>query len=153
MPVPIPEYCSSRYMVRVRFGETDLMGIAHHATHLLWFEAGRVEYLHRRGIDYSAWAARGVHLPVVEARLRYRQPARFDERLVVETRLSELQRVSVRFDYRILACEEHVAERLVAEGSTLLACIDAGNKPRRIPPEVAAILVGPETHPREIDRV
>ena len=140
-------------MVRVRFGETDLMGVAHHSAYLLWFEAARVEYLHRRGIDYASWAGRGVHMPVVEARLRYRRPARFDERLVVDARLAELTRVTVRFDYRVLRTEGHAREELVAEGETLLACVDAGHSPRRIPPDVAAILAGPETHPREIDRV
>ncbi len=137
-------------MVRVRFGETDLMGIAHHASYLLWFEAGRVEYMHRRGIDYLAWTARGVHLPVIEANLRYRRTARFDERLIVETRLGELRRVRVRFDYRML---REAGEELVAEGFTTLACVDDAHKPRRIPQDVEAILIGPETEPRAIDCV
>lgn len=146
----IPDSCLSRYVVRVRFGETDLMGIAHHASYLMWFEAGRVEYMHRRGVDYLAWTARGVHLPVIEAGLRYRRTVGFDERIVVETRLGELRRVRVRFDYRLL--RESDGE-LVAEGFTTLACVDDNHKPRRIPEDVEQILLGPETAPREIDRV
>jgi acyl-CoA thioester hydrolase len=143
-----PSAFASRYVVRVRFGETDLMGIVHHASYLSYFEAGRVEFLHRRGIVYSEWASRGIHLPVVEARLRYKKPARFDERLLVDTTLGELTRVTIRFDYRVL-CEG--PEDLVAEGHTLLACVDDRHVPRRIPADVAEILKGPETHPRPID--
>ncbi len=138
----------TRSTVRVRFGETDLMGIVHHATYLSYFEAGRVEYLRRRGIDYLGWAARGVHLPVIEAHARYRKTARFDECLVVETRLGELGRVKIRFDYRLLRGSE-----LVAEGYTLLACVDERHAPTRIPEDVRAVLVEPETHPRAEDLV
>ncbi len=124
------------------------MGIVHHAAYLSYFEAGRVEFLHRRGIVYSDWASRGVHLPVVEARLRYRKTARFDERLLVDTQLALLTRVTVRFDYRIL---REGSEELVAEGHTLLACVDDAHVPRRIPADVAQVLQGVETHPRPID--
>lgn len=124
------------------------MGIVHHATYLFYFEAGRVEYLRRRGIEYLEWAKRGVHLPVVEAHVRYRKTARFDDLLVVETRLTELGRVKVRFDYRLSRGEE-----LVAEGYTLLACVDDRHVPAGIPDDVEAVLGGPEIAPRELDRV
>jgi acyl-CoA thioester hydrolase len=143
--------CLSRYVVRVRFGDTDLMGITHHAVYLSYFEAGRVEYLHRRGIAYTDWTRFGVHLPVIEAQVRYRKPTRFDERLVVETRLTELTRVKVRFEYRLL--RETPDAELVAEGYTLLACVDDAQIPRRIPPEARELLSGPETAPRPIDCV
>lgn len=152
MTEPLPPHCTSRYVVRVRFGETDLMGIVHHAAYLSYFEAGRVEYLRRRGIEYLEWAQRGIHLPVVEARLRYKKTARFDERLVVESRLSRLTRVTVEFSYRILRAS-HGAEELVTEGHTLLACVGDDHVPRRIPLDVAAVLQGPELSPRDEDRV
>lgn len=142
---------STRYVVRVRFGETDLMGIVHHATYLLWFEAGRVEYMHRRGLDYVAWTERGLHLPVVEAALSYRRPARFDERLVVETVLGEVSRVTVSFAYRIV--RDAPGEELVAEGTTMLACVGDDRRPKRLPPDIVALLRSPETHPRPIDQV
>lgn len=138
--------------MRVRFGDTDLMGIAHHASYLAYFEAGRVEYMHRRGVEYMAWAERGVHLPVIEAHLRYRRTARFDDRLIVETRLGELRRVRVRFDYRLIRAAGE-GEDLVAEGYTTLACVDSNHAPRRIPPEVVDVLLAPETRVRPIDQV
>jgi acyl-CoA thioester hydrolase len=138
--------------VRVRFGETDLMGIVHHGTYISYFEVGRVEYMRRRGLDYHSWTELGIHLPVVEAYVRYRRTARFDELLCIETRLSELSRVKVRFDYRLLReVEDDPAangadpdEQLVAEGHTLLACVDQHHIPRRIPAEAEAVLLGPE---------
>jgi acyl-CoA thioester hydrolase len=137
--------------VRVRFGETDLMGIVHHGTYISYFEVGRVEYMRRRGLDYHSWTELGIHLPVVEAYVRYRRTARFDELLCIETRLSELTRVKVRFDYRLLrepegegAAAGDPDQQLVAEGHTLLACVDQHHIPRRIPAEAEAVLLGPE---------
>jgi acyl-CoA thioester hydrolase len=121
--------------MRVRFFETDLMGIVHHAAYLTYVEAGRVEYLRARGADYRNLAASGYHMPVVEASLAYKRPAYFDDELMVETRLSVLTRITTRFDYRILRGDD-----VVATASTLLACVDAAHKPRRIPPEIAEML-------------
>jgi len=142
--------------VRVRFGETDLMGIVHHGTYISYFEVGRVEYMRRRGLDYHSWTELGIHLPVVEAYVRYRRTARFDELLSIETRLTELARVKVRFDYRLLREPEgpqgkkfDPEEQVVAEGHTLLACVDQDHVPRRVPAEAEAVLLGPEldSHP------
>ena len=66
------------------------MGIVHHGTYISYFEVGRVEYMRRRGLDYNSWTELGIHLPVVEAFVRYRKTARFDEVLCVESRLTEL---------------------------------------------------------------
>ena len=88
--------------MRVRFFETDLMGIVHHAAYLTYVEAGRVEYLRARGLDYRKLAASGLHMPVVEAHLVYKRPAHFDDELTIETRLSALTRVTTFFEYRIL---------------------------------------------------
>lgn len=129
----------TRTPVRVRFFETDLMGIVHHAAYLTYVEAGRVEYLRARGADYRRLVQSGYHMPVVEAELAYKRPAYFDDELVVETRLSALTRVTTRFDYRISRAGD-----LLATASTLLACIDSSNKPRRIPAEVAELLVLPD---------
>lgn len=148
---PGPE-CVSVALVRVRFGETDLMGIVHHAAYLSWFEVGRVEYLRRRGIDALDWAARGVHLPVIEASLRYRRSARFDERLTVETRLAELGRASVGFEYRVLRSSP-AGDELLTEGATLLACVNDRHVPTRLPADVAGALLGAETHPRAASEV
>jgi acyl-CoA thioester hydrolase len=137
MTIPtIPEHCVTRLAMRVRFFETDLMGIVHHAAYLTYVEAGRVEYLRARGADYRALNERGFHMPVVEAHLEYKRAARFDDALIVETRLGALTRVTVRFDYRVLREEE-----LLAHGHTKLACVDDGHRPRRIPGDVADMLL------------
>jgi acyl-CoA thioester hydrolase len=124
------------------------MGIVHHGTYISYFEVGRVEYMRRRGLDYHSWTELGIHLPVVEAYVRYRRTARFDELLSIETRLTELARVKVRFDYRLLrepeGSEIDPDDQIVAEGHTVLACVDQHHIPRRIPPEAASVLTGPE---------
>lgn len=128
--------------LRVRFCETDLMGIVHHASYLAYFEAGRVEWLRRRGVTYAEWAERGMHLPVVEVGVRYRAPARFDDLLLVETKLAELRAVSLKFEYRLLK-----GTQLLAEGFTKLASIDAKHALYRFPEDVIAILKSPERAP------
>jgi acyl-CoA thioester hydrolase len=115
------------------------MGIVHHATYLVYFEAGRVEWLRRRGIAYVDWMARGVQLPVATAQLSYRAPSRFDDVLAIETTLAKLRSVSLDFTYRISR-----ADTLIAEGSTRLACIDAQHKLLRIPEDIRETLLGGE---------
>jgi acyl-CoA thioester hydrolase len=131
---------SSRYTLQVRFCETDLMGIVHHANYLTYFEAGRVDFLHKRGIAYEAWARQGIHLPVVSASLRYRKAARFDEVIVVESTCTEITRVTIRFNYRILR-----GDVLLCEGETLLACVGATLEPKRIPADIAEVFRSAET--------
>jgi acyl-CoA thioester hydrolase len=133
------ETALSRLEFRARFCETDLMGIVHHAVHLTYFEAGRVEWLRRRGVTYADWARRGMHLPVVDAGVRYRAPARFDDALVVETRLTELRSHSLRFEYRLLR-----EETLLAEGFTRLACVNESHALMRLPNDVVAVMSSPE---------
>jgi acyl-CoA thioester hydrolase len=131
------------------------MGIVHHGTYISYFEVGRVEYMRRRGLDYHSWTELGIHLPVVEAYVRYRRTARFDELLCIETTLTELARVKIRFDYRLLREPEGdqvipPEDQIVAEGHTLLACVDQNHIPRRIPAEAEKVLLGPdlELHPQ-----
>jgi len=138
-PTICPPHQTSRTTFRVRFAETDLMGIVHHASYLIYFEAGRVDWLHKRGISYDEWAREGIHLPVVDAALRYRKAARFDDWLDVDTTCAQVTRVTIRFEYRVLRREE-----LLCEGHTLLACVGADLLPRRISPLVAEILASAE---------
>ena len=125
--------------LRVRFFETDLMGIVHHASYLTYFESGRVEWLRRRGVRYSDWATSGVHLPVVEAQAKYQSPARFDDELIVETRLVELRSVSMKYEYVIRR-----DTTAIASGMTRLGCIDAAHKLLRIPESMREVLLSPE---------
>jgi acyl-CoA thioester hydrolase len=143
--VLLPAHCVSRHPIRVRFGETDLMGIVHHGTYISYFEVGRVEYMRRRGLNYHSWTEMGFHLPVVEVYARYRKSVRFDELVILETRLTELMRVKVRFDYRLWRpLENGHDEELLAEGHTLLACVGQDHVLRRLPAEAEAVLTGPE---------
>jgi len=126
------------------------MGIVHHAKYLEYFEASRVEYMHRRGVSYLEWTERGIHLPVVELAIRYRKSVRFDERIAVETAITEIGRATIKFEYRLF--REAPEGELVAEGSTLLACVGSDLAPKRLPDDVADLLCRPETHPGPLDR-
>ena len=136
MPEPLsPAHATSHHALRVRFCETDMMAIVHHANYLVYCEAARVEWLHKRGVSYADWERMGIHLPVVEVRVRYKLPARFEDLLDVETTLVELTRVSVRYRYRVRRGDD-----LLAEIETQLACVGHDMKVRRFPDAVAAVL-------------
>jgi acyl-CoA thioester hydrolase len=144
-PVPwahAPAHLTSTLSLVVRFCETDLMGIVHHANYLVYFEAGRVDWLHRRGIRYEEWAKRGIHLPVVESRIRYRKAARFDETLVVASTCAEVTRATVRFGYVITRGTDRICE-----GETLLACVGHDLAPRRFPLDIAETFHAAEIAP------
>jgi acyl-CoA thioester hydrolase len=134
-----PSKSTTTTTLRVRFCETDLMGIVHHATYLVYFEAGRVEWLRRRGITYADWTTRGVQVPVASAEVQYRAPSRFDDLLAIETRLTKVRAVSLDYTYRIMR-----DATLVAEGFTRLACIDGDGKLLRIPEAIREQLMRAE---------
>jgi len=135
-----PSRALSHVEVRVRFGETDLMGIVHHASYLSYFEAARVAWLRRRGVTYKTWADRGCHLPVVEAHARYRAPAHFEDVLSVAVELSEVRSHSLRFVYRVTR-----GEALLADGETRLACVDASHELLRLPAALVEVLMRAES--------
>jgi len=115
--------------VRVRFAETDAQGIAHHSVYLVWFELARVEYLERFAGGYPALRAKGIEALVIEARVRFREPARFDDRLTIHARCGDVRGARFRFEY---AVERDGVP--VAEGETLHACVDATTlRPTRVP--------------------
>jgi len=129
----------TRTSLRPRFCETDQMGIVHHASYLIYFEAARVEWLRRRGVDFAEWSRRGVNVAVVDANVQYRSAAFFDDELVIETRLSELRSASIRFAYRLVR-----GDTLIAEGGTRLAWVNAERKLQRIPSDIRETLSSPE---------
>ncbi len=94
------------------------MGIVHHANYLIYCEAARVDWLHKRGVRYDQWVKLGVHLPVVRANVDFKKSAHFDDCLEVETTMAALSRASVRFTYRITRSDE-----LIVVAETLLACV------------------------------
>ena len=117
------------------------MGIVHHATYLVYFEAGRVEWLRRRGITYTEWTSRGLHLPVATAEVQYKSPSRFDDELTVTTTLAKMRTVSLEFTYRITG-----GESVIVEGATRLACVDSTMKLLRLPADIQAALLRGETN-------
>ena len=128
--------------IRVRYAETDQMGIVYYANYLVWFEIGRVELLRSLGLAYSQLEIdHQCILPVVDATCRYKSPARYDDRILIETRPSLLRGSVLKFAYRILR-KGHDGEqpKLLAEGETVhVVCDDQLNK-KPLPPEHEAAL-------------
>jgi acyl-CoA thioester hydrolase len=128
--------------VRVRYAETDQMGIVYYANYLVWFEIGRVELLRSLGLAYSQLETdHECILPVVEATCRYRSPARYDDEIIIETRPTLLRGSVIKFGYRILRKAADGAEpTLLAEGETVhVVCDDQLNR-KPLPEEHAAAL-------------
>ena len=129
--------------VRVRYAETDQMGIVYYANYLVWFEIGRVELLRSMGLAYRQLETdHQCILPVVEATCRYKAPARYDDRIVIETRPSLVRGSVIKFSYRILreATGEGEERKLLAEGETVhVVCDDQLNK-KPLPAEHEAAL-------------
>lgn len=117
-----------RFELRVRYGDTDQMGFAYYANYLRWFEIGRAEMLRSMGTSYREVEESGVLLPVMEAGCRYRSPARYDDLVVIETRVEELRRASVRFAYRILRASDDAE---LAAGFTEHCFLDRAGRPGR----------------------
>ena len=101
---------------RVRYSDTDAMGIAHHTAHIRWLENGRTDFCRELGFSYADMEKDGVALAVVDVRCRYRAPARFEEELVVRTSLQDLHRKRLVFAYRVERSDDGA---LIAEGETV----------------------------------
>ena len=128
--------------VRVRYAETDQMGIVYYANYLVWFEIGRVELLRSLGLAYSQLETEHeCILPVVEAKCRYRAPARYDDEILIETRPALLRGTVIKFAYRILRkAAEGEEYKLLAEGETIhVVCDDQLNR-KPLPEHYAAAL-------------
>ncbi|HVF56769.1 MAG TPA: thioesterase family protein [Pyrinomonadaceae bacterium] len=103
-------------VVRVRYAETDRMGVVYHANYLVWFEIGRTEFCRSRGFAYRDMEENdNAFLVVAESYCRYKAPARYDDELVVRTHITELRRRSVRFGYEIIRLPDG---QIIAEGET-----------------------------------
>ncbi len=120
--------------IRVRYSETDQMGVVYNSHFLVYFEIGRTDLLRSSGFAYRGLEARGVFLPVVEAHCRYLRPVRYDDVIVNETWVSRLRHTRIDFGHSLSLKADG---RKVAEGRVVLACLDAHGKPRRLPEEVA----------------
>jgi acyl-CoA thioester hydrolase len=128
--------------VRVRYAETDQMGIVYYANFFVWFEIGRVELLRSLGLAYSQMEIEHrCILPVVEANCRYKAPARYDDEIIIETRPTLLRQHVIKFAYRVLRKEREGAEpTLLAEGETAHVVCDEQLNKRDIPERYATAL-------------
>jgi acyl-CoA thioester hydrolase len=124
-------------LVRVRYAETDRMGVVYYANYLVWFEVGRTEWLRETGWSYREMETEGVALPVIEAYCAYRQPARYDDEIEIQTRATLVTPVRIRFDYDAIRRADRVR---VADGYTVHAALDSTGRPCRLPDRVRAML-------------
>ena len=121
---------------RVRYGETDQMGVVYHANYLSFFEVARTELIRLRGVAYSALEEGGLRLMVTEAAMQYHSPGRYDDVLAITTRLAESGPARVRFDYEVRREGE---EEVLVTGHTVLASIGEDGRPCRLPAELREI--------------
>lgn len=116
--------------IRVRYGETDQMGVVYHANYAQYFEVGRTEWLRQFGITYKRMEEEGIMLPVISLSINYKNSARYDDVLKVKTRLKSVPRASIEFEYDLLDEQNN----LLATGKTVLAFIDMERqRPTRCP--------------------
>jgi acyl-CoA thioester hydrolase len=117
--------------LRVRYAETDQMGVVYHSNHFIWFEVGRVELLRQLGFSYRDMESKdGRFIAVAEAKCRYRAPVRYDEEVVVRTQLLNVRDSVVHFGYELRRVEDHA---LLAEGETTHIVTDADMKIAALP--------------------
>lgn len=119
--------------VRVRYAETDQMGVVYHANYLVWFEIGRTDWLRETGWTYRAMENEGYQLPVIEAHCEYRQVARYDDELEIRTRAERVSPVRIRFDYEVA---RRVDGMVLADGHTVHATIGPTGRPARLPDRI-----------------
>lgn len=131
---------SAAAKLRVRYAETDRMGVVYHAHYLVWCEIGRTDFIRRLGRSYAELEEQdGVRLAVVEAALRYEAPARYDDVIRVETRLAKVASRALTFDYEIHRVEGGDPRRL-ATASTRLLAIDGEGRSRALPSPLLKVL-------------
>lgn len=137
MPPPQPTARVVEARTRVIYGDTDQMGVVYYANYFRYFELSRSEFFRSLGGSYVELEKQGFGLPVVEANARYRSPAKYDDVILIEVKLAELKRASMRFEYVVR--REANRDELVS-GHTVHACIGPGGKPTGLPPEVMRLL-------------
>jgi len=122
---------------RVRYAETDAMGIVHHASYLIWFEVGRSDYFRALGQDYGQWEKQGYLLPVSEIHARYNAPAHFGDLVTVRTWVEEIRSRSLALGYEV---RDTASQQILVTGWTKHICIDRQGRARRLPKEMSDFL-------------
>jgi acyl-CoA thioester hydrolase len=125
----------SQSRVRVRYAETDQMGVVYHANYLVWFEIGRVDFIRSLGMDYRTMEQEdGLAIAVVDVSARYKLPARYDDELRVETRLKAARGAVIKFGYQV---KREADDALLCEGETVHVVVDGEMKKRTLPEKYA----------------
>ncbi len=119
--------------IRIRYAETDQMGVCYYSNYLVWFEMGRTEYFRSLGLVYTEFEKKGLFLPVGEVYCRYHKPLRYDDLIVVRTWIKKIGRTSMQFAYKIMKKGE---SEIIAEGYTTHVFVNKDMKPCRIPNEI-----------------
>jgi acyl-CoA thioester hydrolase len=115
---------------KVRFVETDMMGVVHHSNYFRWFEMGRVEFLRQAGVYLLDMMDAGILFPITDVTCQYRASAKFDDYILIETTMAELTKVKMVFTYRVIREADGL---LLATGRTQNAFTDARGKVTRLP--------------------
>ena len=118
--------------IRVRYSETDAMGLLHHSNYLTYFEVGRTELFRQQGGSYRRMEELGLFFVVAKINVQFRRPARYDDLLQLKTRIDRLTPVKLEHFYELSRQGE-----ILAEAQTLMACVDANGEVQRIPPDLA----------------
>jgi acyl-CoA thioester hydrolase len=122
---------------RVRYAETDAMGVVYHANYFVWFEAGRGEYFRTSGQDYVEWEQEGLFLPVSEAHARYHAPARYGDLVTVRTWLEQIRSRSLTLGYEVV---DSAGQARLVTGWTKHICMDREGRSRRLPKDMYRLL-------------
>ena len=128
---------TSTSLVRVRYAETDKMGVVYYAHYLVWFEIGRTDWLRHTGWNYRAMEEEGLALPVIESHCEYRLGARYDDEIEIRTRARLASAATIAFDYEVCRRADGAA---LATGYTKHVTIDAAGRPTRLPARVKDLL-------------
>jgi acyl-CoA thioester hydrolase len=128
LPATFHLMLSGETTIRVRYAETDRMGLLHHANYLVYFEQARTELLRARGLTYKDFEDQGYLLVLTKVEVRYKRPARYDDLLTIRTFVERT--TAVRIDHRY---EVYRDDELVAQASTTLACVDRDGRPQALP--------------------
>jgi acyl-CoA thioester hydrolase len=127
---------SSISSLRVRYAETDKMGVVYYANYLVWFEVARADLLRSLGWTYREMEIAGISLPVIEAHCQYLRPARYDDEIDVKTEGRMLSAVRMEFEYHVIRKTD---QTIAAQGKTVHAAVDAAGKPCRLPERVREV--------------
>ena len=126
----------STSVIRVRYAETDKMGVVYYANYFVWFEVGRTDLLRTLGWTYREMEQDGISLPVIEAHCDYHRPARYDDEMEVRTEGRMLSPVRMEFQYIVVRRED---QQMTASGRTVHAALDPSGRPRRLPDRIRQV--------------